>query len=191
MKIVAHLATLGSREVFMLAVLLLVLAAALAAHEVGISPPLGAFLAGMILGETQFKHQVEEDIRPFRDVLLGLFFISVGLRVDLTVVLEYWLTVLDLLGVLVPLKGVIIYLIACLLREPSDVALRAATILAHGGEFSLLILTLALSQDALPPEVVQPLLGAVVLSMIAAPFLIRENERIALTITARAPNRSP
>ena len=86
LRIVSLVHRTGSRELFMLAMLTIVIGAAWAAHEIGLSPPLGAFLAGMILGETRFKDDAETDIAPFRAVLLGLFFVSVGLRVDLSVI---------------------------------------------------------------------------------------------------------
>ena len=183
--IVGHVHRTGSRELFMLAMLLIVIGAAWGAHEVGLSPPLGAFLAGMILGETELKHDAEEDIRPFRDVLLGLFFVSVGLRVDGGAIVEAWAVVLGLLLALVLVKGPIVYALARLFGEPHAVAARAAVILAHGGE-----LTLALGAGVVPAAIGQPLLGAIVLSMIAAPFLIGANGRIASRLSAgteRAP----
>ena len=188
--IVGHVHRTGSRELFMLAMLLIVIGAARGAHEVGLSPPLGAFLAGMILGETELKHDAEEDVRPFRDVLLGLFFVSVGLRVDGGAIVEAWAVVLGLLLALVLVKGPIVYALARLFGEPHAAAARAAVILAHGGEFGLLILTLALSAGVVPAAIGQPLLGAIVLSMIAAPFLIGANGRIASRMgagTERAP----
>ena len=179
---VADVHRTGSRELFMLAMLLIVIGAAWGAHEVGLSPPLGAFLAGMILGKTDLKHDAETDLRPFRDVLLGLFFVSVGLRVDLGAILADVLVVAGLLAALVLAKGLVVIGIARALGETAGTARRAAVILAHGGEFGLLILTLALSADAVPEWIAQPLLGAIVLSMILAPFLIGANAWLAGTL---------
>ncbi|MBO6769702.1 MAG: cation:proton antiporter [Erythrobacter sp.] len=167
----------NSRELFMLVMLTIVIGAAWGAHEIGLSPPLGAFLAGMILGETRFKDDAESDIAPFRAVLLGLFFVSVGLRVDLSVIFQNAGLVVGFFAALVIGKGLIVFALARLLGEPSEVAARTGVILAHGGEFGLLILTLALSQSVIPEAVGQPLLGAIVISMIVAAFLIKANGR--------------
>ena len=167
----------GSREVFMLAMLTIVIGAAWAAHEIGLSPPLGAFLAGMILGETSFKNDAETDIAPFRAVLLGLFFVSVGLRVDLSAIISNVGLVVGFVAALVVGKGLLVFALARLLGEPTEVAMRTGVILAHGGEFGLLILTLALSQNVIPEAIGQPLLGAIVISMIFAAFLIKANGR--------------
>ncbi len=165
----------GSRELFMLTMLTIVIGAAWAAHEIGLSPPLGAFLAGMILGETRFKADAEADIAPFRAVLLGLFFVSVGLRVDLSAIVSTIGLVVGFVAALVVGKGLIVFSLARLLGEPAEVAIRTGVILAHGGEFGLLILTLALSQNVIPEAIGQPLLGAIVISMIFAAFLIKAN----------------
>ncbi len=169
----------GSRELFMLAMLTIVIGAAWAVHEIGLSPPLGAFLAGMILGETRFKDDAESDIAPFRAVLLGLFFVSVGLRVDLSAIVSNVDLVVGFLAALVVGKGLLVFTLARLLGEPTKVAARTSVILAHGGEFGLLILTLALSQNVIPDAIGQPLLGAIVTSMIIAAFLIKVNKLFA------------
>ena len=177
LRIVSLVHRTGSRELFMLAMLTIVIGAAWAAHEIGLSPPLGAFLAGMILGETRFKDDAETDIAPFRAVLLGLFFVSVGLRVDLSVIVPNAGLVAGFVTALIVGKGLIVFALARLLREPTEVAARTGVILAHGGEFGLLILTLALSQNVIPEKIGQLLLGAIVISMIFAAFLIKANGR--------------
>ena len=178
LRIVSLVHRTGSRELFMLAMLTIVIGAAWAAHEIGLSPPLGAFLAGMILGETRFKDDAETDIAPFRAVLLGLFFVSVGLRVDLSVIVPNAGLVAGFVTALIVGKGLIVFALARLLREPTEVAARTGAILAHGGEFGLLILTLALSQNVISEKIGQPLLGAIVISMIFAAFLINANGRL-------------
>lgn len=182
-RAVAFVHATKSRELFMLAMLLIVLGAAYGAHEIGLSPPLGAFLAGMILGETDFKKDAETDIRPFRDVLLGLFFVSVGLQVDALLILGSGFIVIAVLAGLIAGKALILFAIACLFGQKMEVAMRTAIILAHGGEFGLLILTLALAQGVVPPAIGQPLIGAILLSMIFAPVLIKANRRLSAAIS--------
>ena len=178
LRIVSLVHRTGSRELFMLAMLTIVIGAAWAAHEIGLSPPLGAFLAGMILGETRFKDDAETDIAPFRAVLLGLFFVSVGLRGELSGIVPNAGLVAGVVTALIVGKGLIVFALARLLREPTEVAARTGAILAHGGEFGLLILTLALSQNVISEKIGQPLLGAIVISMIFAAFLINANGRL-------------
>jgi len=178
LRIVSLVHRTDSRELFMLAMLTIVIGAAWAAHEIGLSPPLGAFLAGMILGETHFKDDAETDIAPFRAVLLGLFFVSVGLRVDLSVIFHNAVLVFGFVAAIFIGKGLIVFVLVRMLGEPTEVAARTGAILAHGGEFGLLILTLALSQNIISEAIGQPLLGAIVISMICAAFLIMANGRL-------------
>lgn len=130
-----------SADLFLLAVLLLALGTALAAHLVGLSPPIGAFLAGMVVGESDFRHQVEDDIRPFRDVLLGLFFVTVGMEVDPSIIAVFPGMVLGWIAVFVPGKALATAVVAAIMRWPMQSGIRVAAILAHGGEFGLLLLT--------------------------------------------------
>lgn len=178
LRIVSLVHRTDSRELFMLAMLTIVIGAAWAAHEIGLSPPLGAFLAGMILGETRFKDDAETDIAPFRAVLLGLFFVSVGVRVDLSVIFHNAVLVFGFVAAIFIGKGLIVFVLVRMLGEPTEVAARTGAILAHGGEFGLLILTLALSQNIISEAIGQPLLGAIVISMICAAFLIKANGRL-------------
>ena len=132
----------------------------------------------MILGETHFKDDAETDIAPFRAVLLGLFFVSVGLRVDLSVIFHNAVLVFGFVAAIFIGKGLIVFVLVRMLGEPTEVAARTGAILAHGGEFGLLILTLALSQNIISEAIGQPLLGAIVISMICAAFLIKANGRL-------------
>lgn len=167
------------RELFTLTVLLVVLASAWITLQVGLSMALGAFLAGMMLAETEFRHQVESAIRPFRELLLGLFFISVGMLFDIHLLLARFVLVSVLLVGLLVLK---VALASAVMRthEPSSFkAVRTAIVLAGGGEFGVALLTLLLSQQE--PQgrpFLQPLLAAMVLSMLLSPLLIRYNRRI-------------
>ncbi|GAB6041342.1 cation:proton antiporter [Endothiovibrio diazotrophicus] len=169
-----------SEELFMLTVLAVSLGAAWATHEAGLSLALGAFLAGMMIGETEFRHQVEGDIRPFRDVLLGLFFVTVGMLLNPFELPRVWPWVALLLILIVLGKGALIMGLERLINgaEPG-VALRTGLTLAHVGEFSFVLLSLAVTHGALDGEGSQPLLIASVLSMVLAPLAIRANYAIA------------
>ncbi len=168
-----------STEVFMLAALFIVVTAALVVHLAGLSPPLGAFLAGMVLGETEFRHQVEADIRPFQEVLLGLFFATVGMLLVPASLLEqgHWILVLAL--VILFGKGVLITLLGRLFGEDILTALRSGIALSQSGEFGLLLVAGMLAVGLLPPGGGQILLGAMIVSMAAAPILIRYNQTLA------------
>ena len=174
-----YVAALHSPELFMLAVLTVSVGAAAFAHAMGLSLALGGFMAGMVLGETEFRHQVEADIRPFQDVLLGVFFITVGMLVNLAGLAGIWPAVLLVTVSLVLVKGLVVLLLARLTGSPMAVAVRTGVTLAHAGEFGLVILFLAMQMDMLTGPPGQVILLAVLLSMVAAPLLIRYS--IALT----------
>jgi CPA2 family monovalent cation:H+ antiporter-2 len=167
------LARQHSPELFMLAVLLVSVGAADFAHVMGLSLALGGFMAGTVVGETEFRHQVEADIRPFQDVLLGLFFITVGMLVDGQVFARVWPAVLAFATALVLVKAALVAGLVRASGATAATALRSAISLAHGGEFSLVILFLALQTGTLPEEPAQVTLAAVLLSMLIAPLLIR------------------
>lgn len=181
---IARVARTRSAELFMLAVLLIVLGTAFIANAVGLSLPLGAFLAGMLIGDTEFKHQVEDDVRPFRDVLMGVFFASIGLQLDPTVLIGHGSTILLLVLALTLIKAPIVMIVGRLARTEPEVAVRAGIILAHGGEFGLLIVALALDRSVLAASAGQPLLAGLILSMALAPVLIRWNNAIARRLLA-------
>ena len=167
------------RELFTLAVLLVALAAAWASQMAGFSMALGAFLAGMMLAETEYSHQVETVIRPFRDILLGLFFISVGMLLDYHALWrELWL-VLTLLVAMVCLKALLASLATRVFVNSTFKAVRTGVTLAVGGEFGIALLTLLLQNRAIDSAIVQPLLVAVVLSMVLAPAILANNKRVA------------
>lgn len=168
-----------SSELFTLTVLLVVLASATATHMLGLSLVLGAFLAGMMLAETEFRHQVAADIRPFRDVLLGLFFVTVGMLLDLDVLARAWPIVLLGVMALIIGKGVLITLLARAADADWHSAVRTGVTLAQGGEFGAALLTLALPAAVLPTEAGQQALAILILSMVISPLLIRANGRIA------------
>src|SRR6185503_9022309 len=179
------------RELFTLAVLLVALASAWASQLAGLSMALGAFLAGMMLAETEYSHQVESVIRPFRDILLGLFFISVGMLLDFDALWhEFWL-ILALLASMVLLKAVIAAAATRVFVDSNFKAIRTGVTLAVGGEFGIALLTLLLQHDAIDPDIAQPMLVAVVLGMVLAPVILANNKRVArLLLGERGPPKT-
>jgi CPA2 family monovalent cation:H+ antiporter-2 len=169
-----------SQELFMLNLLLITLGAAWITERAGLSLALGAFVAGMLISETQYKHQVEEDIKPFRDVLLGLFFITIGMMLNVRVVWENWWLVLVLLCAPVLLKFALIALLAKLFGAGDGVAMRTGLALAQAGEFGFVLLNLAGGIDLMDSFVIQVVLASMVLSMLVAPFIIAKSDVIVL-----------
>lgn len=173
-----------SQELFMLNLLLVTLGAAWITERAGLSLALGAFVAGMLISETQFKHQVEEDIKPFRDVLLGLFFITIGMLLNLRLVLEHWWLVLALLVLPVLLKFALIALLAKMFGSSDGVAMRTGLALAQAGEFGFVLLNLASGSKLIDPFLMQLVLASMVLSMLVAPFVIAHSDKIVMKIAS-------
>lgn len=161
-----------SDELFMLNLLLITLGLAWLTEHAGLSLALGAFVAGMLISETEYKHQVETDIRPFHDVLLGLFFITIGMMLDWRLVLDRWPLVLLLLSLSVAFKLALITGLTRLFGASMGVSLRVGLYLAQGGEFGLVLLTLAGQNNLVPPQLFNPILASMVISMLATPFII-------------------
>lgn len=173
-----------SQELFMLNLLLLTLGLAWLTEQAGLSMALGAFICGVLISETQYKLQVESEIRPFHDVLLGLFFITIGMLLDLRQVALQWPLVLLLLVVPVLFKLALVTLLARRLGASAGVALRTGLYLAQAGEFGFVLLTLARREGLVAPELFHPILAAMVLSMLATPFIIMASNRIVLRLVA-------
>jgi K+:H+ antiporter len=167
-----------SAEIFTLATLLISLAAAWLTHQLGLSLALGAFLAGLMLSETEYKHQIQADIRPFRDVLMGLFFISVGAQLDVSIILKEWFWIGLLTAGLIIGKGAVIAILTRLAGYELPTAFRTGMILGQAGEFSFAILIVAISNSLLTLEESQPIIAATLLSMMITPVLIRYNDKI-------------
>jgi len=167
-----------SDELFMLNLLLMTLGLAWLTELAGLSLAMGAFLAGMLIAETDFKHKVEADIRPFHDVLLGLFFITIGMKLDWEVLVDSWGWVLLLSVVPVVLKAGLVFVLARLQGAPAGVSLRTGLYLAQAGEFGFVLLTLGLENRLIPPSWMSPILASMVLSMIATPFLVMKADAI-------------
>ncbi len=169
-----------STELFMLAVLLVALTAAWITQKLELSLALGGFLAGLMLGETEFRHQIGIDIRPFRDVLLGLFFITIGALFQITLLSQHWFWVLFILAAIICVKTLIIMGLTMFVSHVSPAkGFRTGVILAQGGEFGFAILTVGINQRLIDLEQTQVLVAALVLSIFAAPLLIRYNKALA------------
>jgi CPA2 family monovalent cation:H+ antiporter-2 len=177
-------ARLKSEELFVLNLLLVTLGLAWVTEHAGLSLALGAFVAGMLVAETEYKHQVETDIRPFHDVLLGLFFITIGMKLDWRPVLDQWGLVLLLTLAPVVAKFVLVALLARLFRATPGVALRTGLYLAQAGEFGFVLLTLGAEGGLVAPQWVSPVLASMVLSMIATPFIVMYSNRIVSRLSA-------
>ena len=168
----------------MLNLLLFALGLAWLTEMAGLSLALGAFIAGVLVSETEYKHQVETDIRPFHDVLLGLFFITIGMMLDWHIVLERWALVLALLVLPLLLKLALITLLARGLGATMGVSLRTGLYLAQAGEFGFVLLSLSQAQGLVPPALMNPILASMVLSMLATPFIIMFSNRIVMKLVA-------
>ncbi|MEJ7807232.1 MAG: monovalent cation:proton antiporter-2 (CPA2) family protein [Telluria sp.] len=173
-----------SQELFMLNLLLITLGAAWITERAGLSLALGAFVAGMLISETQYRHQVEEDIKPFRDVLLGLFFITVGMLLNVGLVVENWWLVLLLLCGPVMVKFALIAALAKLFGASDGTSIRTGLGLAQAGEFGFVLLTLTAGAKLIDPFIIQIVLAAMVLSMLVAPFLIEHADKIVMKISS-------
>jgi len=173
-----------SQELFMLNLLLITLGAAWITDRAGLSLALGAFVAGMLISETEYKHQVEEDIKPFRDVLLGLFFITIGMLLNVHLVIENWWLVLLLLAGPVLLKFGLIAVLAKFFGASTGVALRTGLALAQAGEFGFVLLNQVGGLKMMEPLLIQLILASMVLSMLAAPFILAKTDAIVMKLSA-------
>lgn len=167
-----------SDEVFVMTALLLALLAAWVTHWLGLSMALGAFLAGMMLGESHFRHQIEADLRPFRDLLLGLFFISVGMLVDPNLFANQWHWIILAAAALMLFKGLLIFTLLRLLKERSDTAMRSGLILSQAGEFGFVLVALGVSHQLITPDKAGLLVSIVVLTMVFTPALLDNSGRL-------------
>ncbi len=173
-----------SDELFILSVLGVTLGFAWLTELAGLSLALGAFVAGMLIAETEFKHQVESDIRPFHDVLLGLFFITIGMKLDWHAVLAQWPQVAVLALGPVLAKAVLVAGLARAFGSPTGVALRTGLYLAQAGEFGFVLLTLGTDSHVLDPKWTSAVLASMVLSMIATPFIVMFANRIVMKLSS-------
>ena len=169
-----------SSELFVLFVLLVTLGLAWVTEQAGLSLALGAFLAGMLISETEYRYQVEDYIKPFRDVLLGLFFVTIGMLLDLGVVAERFLAIAAVFTLLMGVKFAVIFFLARGFGNARPTALRAALALSPAGEFGFVLLALAQREGALREATLQVVLAAALLSMLVTPLILARMERIVL-----------
>jgi K+:H+ antiporter len=172
-----------SNELFVLNVLLVILMMAYLTSLAGLSMVLGAFLAGMLISETEYRFQVEEDIKPFRDVLLGLFFVTVGMMLDLGLVLRELLAVVALFAALMAGKFALIAALSRAFGAAPGTALRVGLAAAQAGEFGFVLLSLTSAAGFVPERFLQILLAAMIFSMLATPFLIQASDRIVMRLS--------
>lgn len=173
-----------SIELFNITVLLVALTAAWVTQSLGLSLALGAFLAGMLLSETEYKHQIESEIRPFRDILMGIFFITVGTKLDLGILPSLWLPVLLLVLGLTVGKALLIAFLTRLFSASNGAALRTGLVLGQGGEFGFALLALALGNGLMSSGESQTTLAAIVISMAISPLIIRYNDKLTKQLLA-------
>jgi monovalent cation:H+ antiporter-2, CPA2 family len=177
-------ARLKSEELFVLNLLLVTLGLAWLTEVAGLSLALGAFIAGMLVAETEYKHQVETDIRPFHDVLLGLFFITIGMRLDWRPLIDQWLLVLLLTTLPVMAKAALVALLARAFHATPGAAIRTGLYLAQAGEFGFVLLALGVGNNLLVGDWMNPVWAAMVLSMLATPFMVVWSSRIVMRLSS-------
>lgn len=172
------IAAIRSAEMFTLATLFIALAAAWLTHQLGLSLALGAFLAGLMLSETEYKRQIQADIRPFRDVLMGIFFITVGAQLNISIIFDEWFWVALLTSGIIIGKGTVIFILTRIAGYETPVAFRTGLILGQTGEFGFAIFLLAINNELLTLQETQPIIAASLLSMLITSLLIRYNRQI-------------
>ena len=178
------LANSKAREVMTAAALFVVLGSALLMEEAGLSMAMGAFVAGVMLSESAFRHQLEADIEPFRGLLLGLFFLGVGMALNLTVVAENWLLISAGVITLMLTKGLCIYLVARAAKSTHKTAIERALLMAQGGEFAFVLFSTAFNQGVIDETVNANMTAVVVLSMVVTPIMLVLYEKFAPKATA-------
>lgn len=185
-----EIATQKSDQLLVLAALVIVLLSAMLTSSIGLSMELGAFLAGMMLGDTRFKHQLEADIRPFRDLLLGLFFITIGMLVDLGQLVSFWPYLL-LGGLLLMItKALLITGAVKLLGESWRSAIPAGLTLAQGSEFLFALLALSVRSQLVNQNVASNLITIVIISMVMTPLLIKHAPNLVDSFISRIGNKT-
>ncbi|MGH8679142.1 MAG: cation:proton antiporter, partial [Burkholderiales bacterium] len=174
-----------SPELFALNVLLITLGLAWLTQLAGLSMALGAFLAGMLISETEYRYQVEQDIKPFRDVLLGLFFVTVGMLLDSRILVDQWFWVLGLLLLVLAGKTAVVLAVGRLFEVDPNISLRAGLALSGAGEFGLVLLALAGHLHIVDESQMQIALATLILSMLLSPFIIEHSEHMVRRFSAR------
>ena len=173
------LARYGGREVMTAAALLVVLGAALMMQAAGLSMAMGAFLAGVLLSESTFRHQLEADVEPFRGLLLGLFFLGVGMALNLTTIAENWLLVVICVPAYMILKMLVIYYVARIWKADRAEAMERAVLMAQGGEFAFVLYSAAAAAGVITGQDRAVLTAIVIVSMVLTPLMIILHDRLA------------
>lgn len=174
----------NTSEIFVASILIIVIASAIVAHNFGFSYSLGAFIAGMMIAETHYKFQIEADLEPFRDLLLGVFFVTVGLQVNFAFLFEHFFTILAMMVGIMLIKWLIIFGLVRLSTN-TKVAFKTALAISQIGEFSFAVFEIARMNQLMPEYLGQILLIAVIFSMILTPFILRLIDPLADTIFAK------
>ena len=178
-------ARFGTREIFTAAALLVVVGTALLMHTLGLSMSLGAFLAGVLLADSEFRHEIEAELEPFKGLLLGLFFIAVGMSVNLGLIGEQGLLLIGLATVLILIKFTVLYLIGRLAGGGRDAARNLGIALAAGGEFAFVLFSLARDHRIVAAETAETLVMVITLAMVLAPVLFLVNDKLLKPRAAR------
>jgi Kef-type K+ transport system membrane component KefB/voltage-gated potassium channel Kch len=184
------LASAGAHEVMTAAALLVVIAAAALMTYVGLSAALGAFLAGVMLAESSYRHELEADIEPFRSLLLGLFFMSVGMTVDLSVIASQWRVLLGALLTLTTIKVSVVYGLMRVLGNNHETAIRSALLLPQGGEFGFVLFSTAVAAKLMPPTQAGALIALVTMTMALTPVLVALTPKLVGARAANEPQES-
>ncbi len=171
-----------SEEVFVLSTLVIVMLAAWVTHTFHLSMALGGFVIGMMLGESHYRHQIESDIRTIKDILLGLFFVTIGMTVQVELLLEYWPRILAFTAALILTKALLISFMVKLAGDNKHNALQTGLNLAQAGEFGLALLALAIMHKVVPEQQASFIIIVAILSMAASPFLIRHKGRVSRSL---------
>ena len=166
------------REMMTAAALLVVLGAALAMEIGGLSMAMGAFVAGVMLSESSFRHQLEADIEPFRGLLLGLFFMGVGMSLDLSLVFNHWLLLLGIVFLYIIGKGLSVYVVARITRLEHREAVGRMSLLAHGGEFAFVLFSAATTAGVMSNHENATFTAAVIISMLFSPFITQITRKL-------------
>ncbi len=174
-----EIALARSEEVFVLVTLVIVMLAAWMTHSFNLSMALGGFAIGMMLGESPFRHQINSDIRSFKDILMGLFFITIGMNLQIQLVLEFWPRILLFVILLVLVKAILIGIMVKVFGDSRETALKTGLNLAQAGEFGLALLALGVMHGVLPDDQASFIILVSVFSMAVSPFLIRHSDRLA------------
>lgn len=175
-----------SDELFTLTTLLVAVATAWISGSLGLSMPLGAFMAGLVLGESHHRHQIEGYIRPFKDLFLGLFFVTIGMLLNFEMIVKYWYWVIFLVTAILIFKTIVVAGVVKIFGHLTlDESLQTGLIMAHGGEFGFVLLSLAIHLHVMEPDYGQVVLAGVLITLFLSPILIRYSGPLSRSLGSR------